>query len=186
MNRATNAQTAHSRLAPAHACTHARVFTCTALTLLCFSFTVTPAHADVPLDGFYEVDGYFPYFIIEDGTLKNASGFLLNPVCKDGGIQAPALITDLHAFFEGQSGTRVVDRGNGSYLLTSSIELDESDSFRQIRSGTISAIYAEIEFDSPTEGTFTLRVATAFLTGAGMGTSTCLAKASFELNRVNS
>lgn len=159
-------------------------FCCVASLLLS-----SPTLADVPLDGFYQIDasrGLFPYFIIENGSLKDASGFLYNPVCKDGEVQAPALITDLAAFFDGHPVTRVIDRGNGHYLLTSSIDFDANEHYRNVTPGTLHAIYGELDFSSSTDGTFTLRVATAFFNGEGMGTSTCLAREVFELNRVNS
>jgi hypothetical protein len=159
------------------------------LCCLASLLTSLPTKAEVPLDGFYEIatDGsYYPYFIIENGNLKDASGFLYNPVCQDGEIQAPALVTDLAAFFEGHPVTRVIDRGNGHYLLTTSIDFDEHGNFRNVSPGMLNAVYAELDFTSATDGTFTLRVATAFFNGEGMGTSTCLARAQFDLNRVNS
>jgi len=146
------------------------------------------AFAAVPVDGAYliEAPGSYPYVIIEQGSVKNASGYLVNPVCVDGLIQAPALLTDLHAFFEGYPVNRVIDRGDGHYLLTTNIEFPEDDRFRKIGAGSMYAVYAELEFTSTTEGIFTLRAATTFFSGAAMGTSTCLARESWPLQRVNS
>jgi len=157
--------------------------------LLCATLIPLQTQADVPMDGSWQIDttnGVFPYFIIDKGSLTNASGFLFNPVCVDGKVQAPALITDLQAFFKGHPGTRVIDRGNGHYLLTSSITMDPHHNFSYITGGTMTAIYAELDWDTPGQGTFTIRVASAFFTGEGMGTSTCLAHEVYPLKRVGS
>ena len=144
-----------------------------------------PGFAEVPIDGLYQLDvpdNTSTYFIIEQGALKDGSGFLFDPVCA-GQLQSPALITDLSAFFAGYAGTRVIDRGDGQYLFTQKSE-PAAEKNQHAGKKILNTVYAELDFNSVTEGTFTIRAASTFFTDTG--TSTCLATNAYELNRLKS
>ena len=157
---------------------------CAYLLLSIFS---SQAFAETPLDDSYQLAvlaNTSSYFMIEQGNLKDASGYLFNPVCT-GHLQSPALITELSAFFAGHEGARVIDRGDGHYLLLQKQEIAAKTNLQKT-ARTLNTAYAELEFSSGTEGSFTIRATATFFTDSATGTSTCLAKSVYELNRVKS
>jgi hypothetical protein len=122
--------------------------------------------------------------IIEHGNLEDANNFLFSPVCT-GVLQSPALITDLNAFFEGYTGTRVINRGNGRYLLMPYDEFtDATNSAHMATAGN--RFYVELEFSSVTDDTFILRATPPFFTNTAMNSSSCLARVSYEVNHATS
>lgn len=147
--------------------------------------------AAIPADGIYEVQtvaaGTAPRFAITRGELRHASGALHSPLCQQaaaGHTQFP--VVDLATFFHGYPGTQVIDRGDGHYLLTTGLVLDEHLQFISTGSGAVAVVYAELDFSTPDEGTLTLQAATPYFIGDGLDTTHCLARAQHPVKKVGS
>lgn len=147
--------------------------------------------AVLPSDGIYEVQAptvrSAPRFIIESGKLRHASGALHTPLCQllaESTVKFP--VTELQTFFSNAPGTQILDRGDGHYLLTSGLVLDEHLQFQQVGSGSSAAIYAELDFITGDEAVLTLQAATPYFLGEGLDTTHCLAHSQFKVKKMGS
>ena len=142
----------------------------------------------MPEDGAYAIDaaGGHPRLIMEHGVPKSAGGFMPRPLCTDSTLQALDPYLDLQMFFADHPDSRITDSGDGHYLLTAPIEFSPHTQTPQAGTMAMYTVYAELDFSSPTQGSLTLRSATALFNGEAAGTSTCLARTIWQLQKLNS